>query len=329
MYATTFTTCVEATKEEAIVSEPAAASTKEVPENEDENTLDSGAKILSKKEKEKLKKEREKASRDGLVDFLNLANFFLQAKKKAQAAAKKAAAADEPPDSQVPAAETPVATKNDGNDEGNDDDDGEEAATGTTSKDKKKKKKKPKKDEEVPAPAAGKKKTTGISALKAMMDEKKRIEEEARRREEEERKRIEEEERQAEEEARKKEEEKQRKKEKEKVRSFDLRTKPYGSKYPRPSANWRRKRGAFSQRNRKRNGKWLRDARRLFWPRGFTSRVCSNHLVVAHPRNQCMVTRKRSRLKHHLLQRTHGRDLLRISLSLTLRKHPKLKLWMM
>ncbi|XP_006459793.1 hypothetical protein AGABI2DRAFT_184341 [Agaricus bisporus var. bisporus H97] len=179
---------------------PKTASTKEVPENEDENTLDSGAKILSKKEKEKLKKEREKA------------------KKKAQAAAKKAAAADEPPDSQVPAAETPVATKNDGNDEGNDDDDGEEAATGTTSKDKKKKKKKPKKDEEVPVPAAGKKKTTGISALKAMMDEKKRIEEEARRREEEERKRIEEEERQAEEEARKKEEEKQRKKEKEKAK---------------------------------------------------------------------------------------------------------------
>ncbi|KAI0276147.1 hypothetical protein BGY98DRAFT_987638 [Russula aff. rugulosa BPL654] len=70
-----------------------------------------------------------------------------------------------------------------------------------------------------PAPAPKKKKgTTGISALKAMMEEKKRIEEEARRKEEEERRRIEEEDRRAEEEARRKEEEKQRKKEKEKAK---------------------------------------------------------------------------------------------------------------
>lgn len=67
----------------------------------------------------------------------------------------------------------------------------------------------------MPAPTT--KKKGGISALKAMMEEKKRLEEEARRREEEERKRIEEEERKAEEEARKKEEERQRKKDKEKV----------------------------------------------------------------------------------------------------------------
>ncbi|KAI6046535.1 hypothetical protein EDC04DRAFT_2864725 [Pisolithus marmoratus] len=69
----------------------------------------------------------------------------------------------------------------------------------------------------VPTPAAGKKKG-GFSALRAMMEEKKRLEEEARRKEEEERRRIEEEERRAEEEARRKEEEKLRRKEKEKAK---------------------------------------------------------------------------------------------------------------
>lgn len=104
--------------------------------------------------------------------------------------------------------------------EGDDDDEGEAAGAGDK---KKKKKKKGKKEEEpAPAPAAKKKGATGISALKAMMEEKKRLEEEARKREEEERKRIEEEERRAEEEARKKEEEKQRKKEKEKVCQLDF-----------------------------------------------------------------------------------------------------------
>ncbi|KAI6168909.1 hypothetical protein EDD17DRAFT_1465364 [Pisolithus thermaeus] len=110
--------------------------------------------------------------------------------------------------------------------------DGEEAAGGDTAgaAAKKKKKKKGKKDEDtsaapapapaatpVPAPAAGKKKG-GLSALRAMMEEKKRLEEEAKRREEEERRRIEEEERRAEEEARRKEEEKLRRKEKEKAK---------------------------------------------------------------------------------------------------------------
>ncbi|PFH50562.1 hypothetical protein AMATHDRAFT_40760 [Amanita thiersii Skay4041] len=166
---------------------------------------DTGPKILSKKEKEKLKKEREKA------------------KKKAQAAAKKAAEAEAPP---TPASEpvaavkgTPVQPPEAESHQGEEkDDEGEEVTAGKS--DKKKKKKKAKKDEEAaPAPAApsGKKKT-GISALKAMMEEKKRLEEEARKREEEERKRIEEEERRAEEEARRKEEEKQRKKEKEKAK---------------------------------------------------------------------------------------------------------------
>ncbi|KAI6099153.1 hypothetical protein F5141DRAFT_1066724 [Pisolithus sp. B1] len=109
---------------------------------------------------------------------------------------------------------------------------GKEAAGGDTAgaAAKKKKKKKGKKDEDtgaaptpgpaaapVPTPAAGKKKG-GLSALRAMMEEKKRLEEEAKRKEEEERRRIEEEERRAEEEARRKEEEKLRKKEKEKAK---------------------------------------------------------------------------------------------------------------
>ncbi|KAL0949089.1 hypothetical protein HGRIS_009180 [Hohenbuehelia grisea] len=155
-------------------------------------------KVLSKKEKEKLKKEREKA------------------KKKAQAAAKKAAAGDDAP--AAPAAQlTPAAAES--KPEADDDDDEAGAAAGGGSKDKKKKKKKAKKDEEPAAPAAPAKKAKGgISALKAMMEEKKRLEEEERKRIEEERKRIEEEERAAEEEERRKEEEKARKKEKEKAK---------------------------------------------------------------------------------------------------------------
>ncbi|KAF8351086.1 P-loop containing nucleoside triphosphate hydrolase protein [Amanita rubescens] len=97
-----------------------------------------------------------------------------------------------------------------------------DTATGKTDAKKKKKKKAKKDDDIAPAPvpsaAASGKKKTGISALKALMEEKKRLEEEARRREEEERKRIEEEERRAEEEAKRKEEERQRRKEKEKAK---------------------------------------------------------------------------------------------------------------
>ena len=139
-------------------------------------------------------------------------------KKKAQAAAKKAQSAE--PETTVttesvqptPEPLVPPADKDD--DEG---DDGEDAGEGDAKKKKKKKKKTKKEDEPTPAPTK-KKGTTGISALKAMMEEKKRLEEEVRRKEEEERRRIEEEERRAEEEARRKEEEKQRKREKEKVR---------------------------------------------------------------------------------------------------------------
>lgn len=105
-------------------------------------------------------------------------------------------------------------------------DDGDEGAGGgeVDPKKKKKKKKAAKKDDDtVPAPSgAAPKKKGGLGALKAFMEEKKRIEEEAKRKEEEERRRIEEEERRAEEEASRKEEEKQRRKEKEKVCSLFL-----------------------------------------------------------------------------------------------------------
>ncbi|KAI0092481.1 hypothetical protein BDY19DRAFT_990199 [Irpex rosettiformis] len=200
---------VQNDEEEEASQEPPAALTKEETEipispsaaatvdNDDDDAEDGGPKILSKKEKEKLKKEREKA------------------KKKAQAAAKKVSQADsaEPPatESVAPSATAEKAAE--------EEDEGEEGGTGGAAS-KKKKKKKAKKDEEpAPTPAAGKKKgPSGISALRALMEEKKRLEEEARKREEEERKRIEEEERKAEEEEKRREEEKQRRKEKEKAK---------------------------------------------------------------------------------------------------------------
>ncbi|KAG6885491.1 hypothetical protein C0993_001098 [Termitomyces sp. T159_Od127] len=159
-----------------------------------------GPKILSKKEKEKLKKEREKA------------------KKKAQAAAKKAEATAAEPitptaESSSPAPAPSSVTKEEG-------DEAEEPTGGKTDSKKKKKKKGKKEDDSAtPAPVStvGKKKG-GISALKALMEERKRLEEEAKRKEEEELKRIEEEERRAAEEERRKEEERQRKKEKEKAK---------------------------------------------------------------------------------------------------------------
>ncbi|KIK55367.1 hypothetical protein GYMLUDRAFT_76583 [Collybiopsis luxurians FD-317 M1] len=190
--------------EESKPSEPEPAPAPIDKPDADEDDEDAGGvKILSKKEKEKLKKEREKA------------------KKKAQAAAKKAnaaegAAAEEPtapaPEPTPEAAPAPVKA---------DEIDGEAEEAGKADSKNKKKKKKAKKDEEAPAPpppAAATKKKGGISALKAMMEEKRRLEEEAKRAEEEERKRIEEEERKAEEEAQRKEAEKQRKKEKEKAK---------------------------------------------------------------------------------------------------------------
>ncbi|KDQ65102.1 hypothetical protein JAAARDRAFT_117006 [Jaapia argillacea MUCL 33604] len=186
----------------APVEQPAAPSPAPKAEEDEEDEADEGGpKVLSKKEKEKLKKEREK--------------------KKAQAAAKKAATQDEVPAeapspvaaaAPTPAPPAPVpAAEND--------EEEEEGPGGDASKKKKKKKKGAKKEEEAPPAAASKKKgPAGISALKALMEEKKRLEEEARRKEEEERLRIEEEERKAEEEAKRIEEEKRRKKEKEKAK---------------------------------------------------------------------------------------------------------------
>ncbi|KAI0069243.1 hypothetical protein BV25DRAFT_1818236 [Artomyces pyxidatus] len=181
----------------------AATAQPEANGDEGDGVEDGGPKVLSKKEKERLKKEKEKA------------------RKKAQAAAKKSQGDSEPPatpepakpaELAVPSPTVPtVAEQEDDGEEG-------EGAGGDGDAKKKKKKKKGKKEEE-PAPAPTKKKGgAGISALKALMEEKKRLEEEARQREEEERRRIEEEERRAEEEERRKEEEKQRKKEKEKAK---------------------------------------------------------------------------------------------------------------
>ncbi|KAK2462273.1 hypothetical protein APHAL10511_005579 [Amanita phalloides] len=188
-----------------VVDEPIVAPD-EAPVAE-EGDEDTGSRILSKKEKERLKKEKDKA------------------KKKAQVAAKKAAETD----TVSPAASVAVAVEDtsqpvtqeaaeDKDVEGDDVD----AALGKSDA-KKKKKKKAKKEDDLapvaapPAAASGKKKS-GISALRALMEEKKRLEEEARRREEEERKRIEEEERRAEEEEKRKEEERQRRKDKEKAK---------------------------------------------------------------------------------------------------------------
>lgn len=176
--------------------EPSALHSSQT-KDDDDVVDENGPKILSKKEKEKLKKEREKA------------------KKKAQAAAKKVQeGAQEPPaeESFQPGESTPQPVEKE-------EDGAEDDAGGGEGDSKKKKKKKKAKKEEESAPVPVKKKGgAGISALRAIMEEKKRLEEEARLREEEDRKRIEEEDRLAEEEARKKEEEKQRKKEKEKAK---------------------------------------------------------------------------------------------------------------
>ncbi|KAL4241296.1 translation initiation factor 5B [Abortiporus biennis] len=181
-------------QEEPKPAEETAAAEEEI--KADDGEADGSApRLLSKKEKEKLKKEKEKA------------------KKKAQAAAKRAAQGDAEPT-------TPVASQPE-LENADDEEEGEGEGGAAKSDNKKKKKKKAKKDEEpapAPAPSGKKKAPAGISALKAMMEEKKRLEEEERKRIEEERKRIEEEERKAEEEEKRKEEEKQRRKEKEKAK---------------------------------------------------------------------------------------------------------------
>ncbi|RXK39536.1 translation initiation factor aIF-2 [Tremella mesenterica] len=182
-----------------------AAPTPPAPESviaEDGAEEDDGPKILSKAQKEKLKKEREKA------------------KKKAQAAAKKGIATGEnvpeiapgPAEAVEPslALEPTVAEDEDGDGEGEG-----EAAAGDK---KKKKKKKPAAKAEPVAPAAakGKKVPAHIAAIQAAMEEKRRIEEEARRAEEERLRKVAEEEARLEAEEQKLAEQKAAKKAKEK-----------------------------------------------------------------------------------------------------------------
>ncbi|EFP87567.1 translation initiation factor IF-2 [Puccinia graminis f. sp. tritici CRL 75-36-700-3] len=178
--------------------------------NENDQTPETKG-VLSKKEKEKLKKEKEKA------------------KKKAQAASKKATTADSdpktdaiPPKSdpikpsveEVPA--TPAADNEDGEVEN------EAQATGTTSKNKKKKKKA---SEKAEAPKEEPKKKVGgkLSALRAAMEERQRLEAEAKAKAEEEERLRQEEEDRLEAEEKRKEEEKARKKEREKAKKEELR----------------------------------------------------------------------------------------------------------
>ncbi|KAG8218255.1 hypothetical protein J3R82DRAFT_3865 [Butyriboletus roseoflavus] len=198
----------EPTNTIASAPQPPSAEPQEHRDNDADEDADAGPKVLTKKEKEKLKKEREKA------------------KKKAQAEAKKSTTAteDAPTDTATIAASVSAPSESKAEKDEGDEGDGQDGGGATA---KKKKKKKGKKDEDgsvtapaaaaAPVPTANKKKG-GLSALKALMEEKKRLEDEARQREEEERRRIEEEERRAEEEAKRMEEEKQRKKEKEKMK---------------------------------------------------------------------------------------------------------------
>ncbi|GBB91425.1 hypothetical protein RclHR1_18700002 [Rhizophagus clarus] len=168
-------------------------------EKEKQNEDSGEIRILSKKEKEKLKKQRDKE------------------KKKSEAEKKKAQKTDEvvkqeeikevkeEPKS-IPSEEPPEVA-----DEENEED-------GTKSKSKKKKKKKPAEEEKKPA---GKKKPQ-VAAIRKLL-EAQRAEEEARKREEEElQKKLEEERKRIEEEERLKEEAKRKKKEKEKAKKEQL-----------------------------------------------------------------------------------------------------------
>ncbi|KNZ61054.1 uncharacterized protein VP01_1459g3 [Puccinia sorghi] len=156
--------------------------------------------VLSKKEKEKLKKEKEKA------------------KKKALAASKKTTTGDADPKPDI----TPPKPVENSEEDPTADVDNEAQDTGASSKSKKKKKKVA--DKVELAKDEPKKKLGGkLSALRAAMEERQRLQAEAKAKaEEEERLRQEEEEKIAAEEKRK-EEEKARKKEKEKAKKEELR----------------------------------------------------------------------------------------------------------
>ncbi|KAH8834190.1 P-loop containing nucleoside triphosphate hydrolase protein [Flagelloscypha sp. PMI_526] len=190
--------------------DPKSRASQEPVADEDDGGEDAegGPKILTKKEKEKLKKEKEKA------------------KKKAQAAAKKATQAEEEP-------EKPAEPSKDEEDNDEDEEGGKELSAAAKKKKKKKAAQAAKKaaavaesesEEEKPEPVATGKKAKGkLGALKAAMEERRRLEEEAQRKLEEEKARIAEELRKEEEEEKRKEEEKQRRKEKEKAKKEALR----------------------------------------------------------------------------------------------------------
>ncbi|TIB87475.1 P-loop containing nucleoside triphosphate hydrolase protein [Wallemia mellicola] len=166
---------------------------------------DGAPRLLSKKEKEKLKKEKEKA------------------KKKAQAANKKTA---QPQKEESPAQEEAPepAEPTDAPAE----DEPEEAGASAADKKKKKKKKGGAADKPEPEPKAtdkkkgGKKPPAGLAALRAQLEANKQKEEEEKRRKEEEKRRIEEEERLAIEAELYEEEQKQLKKEKDKAKREQL-----------------------------------------------------------------------------------------------------------
>ncbi|TIC15312.1 P-loop containing nucleoside triphosphate hydrolase protein [Wallemia mellicola] len=166
---------------------------------------DGAPRLLSKKEKEKLKKEKEKA------------------KKKAQAANKKTA---QPQKEESPAQEEAPepAEPTDAPAE----DEPEEAGASAADKKKKKKKKGGAADKPEPEPKAtdkkkgAKKPPAGLAALRAQLEANKQKEEEEKRRKEEEKRRIEEEERLAIEAELYEEEQKQLKKEKDKAKREQL-----------------------------------------------------------------------------------------------------------
>ncbi|MBW0476034.1 hypothetical protein O181_015749 [Austropuccinia psidii MF-1] len=198
--------------EAQLKADPSAA----LPQSQQNNQVTESTGLLSKKEKERLKKEKEKA------------------KKKAQAAAKKAAGTVPNSASLQPEPETEHSPSHPQELESNldsniapppdaEDEEEETVGGGTTSKNKKKKKKKAAEKTEAVKEEPKKKVGGKLSALRAAMEEKQRLEAEAKAKaEEEERLRIEEEQR-LEAEEKRKEEEKARKKEKEKAKKEELR----------------------------------------------------------------------------------------------------------
>ncbi|WFD29189.1 eukaryotic translation initiation factor 5B [Malassezia sp. CBS 17886] len=206
---------------DAGAAEPPAAALpdtgSDAPRDED---VPEPPKLLSKKEKERLKKEKEKVH-DAST------HPHLQAKKKQQSASKKTDASVEAggadahaalnaqdaagPNEDVHAGDAAAAA---------DGDDSDGAADAPGSSDKKKKKKKKKAVE--PAPPQRKAPSAAVAALQARIAAQKKAEEEERAAEEAERRRLEEAEREEREEAERKEAERLRRKEKERAKREQL-----------------------------------------------------------------------------------------------------------